>query len=107
MAAMWYGTAKVSRTAENMMNIEKMRKMAFYYKNQYFTTSIMLCMLIAVIALICMLVGIWFVGIPAIYCIQLCDYNVHRWKPCFVSADAVYRTAKPNYRRIMISDYKI
>ena len=64
----WY--RKVSRTAENMMNIEKMRKMAFHYKNQYFTTSVMLTMLIAVIALICMLVGIWFVGIPALYCIS-------------------------------------
>lgn len=57
-------------TRETMMNIEKMRKMAFHYKNQYFTTSVMLTVLIAVIALICMLVGIWFVGIPALYCIS-------------------------------------
>lgn len=64
----WY--RKVSRTAENMMNIEKMRKMAFHYKNQYFTTSAILTILIVAIALICMVGSIWFVGIPAAYCIS-------------------------------------
>ena len=58
----WY--RKVSREAVNMMNIEKMRKMAFYYKRKYFTTSAILT------ALICMVGSIWFVGIPAAYCIS-------------------------------------
>ena len=40
----WY--RKVSREAVNMMNIEKMRKMAFYYKRKYFTTSAILTILI-------------------------------------------------------------
>ena len=48
----WY--RKVSREAVNMMNIEKMRKMAFYYKRKYFTTSAILTILIVAIALICM-----------------------------------------------------
>ena len=54
----------------NMMNIEKMRKMAFYYKRKYFTTSAILTILIVAIALICMVGSIWFVGIPAAYCIS-------------------------------------
>ena len=62
----WY--RKVSREAVNMMNIEKMRKMAFYYKRKYFTTSAILTILIVAIALICMVGSIWFVGIPAAYC---------------------------------------
>ena len=61
---------KVSREAVNMMNIEKMRKMAFYYKRKYFTTSAILTILIVAIALICMVGSIWFVGIPAAYCIS-------------------------------------
>lgn len=64
----WY--RKVSREAVNMMNIEKMRKMAFYYKRKYFTTSAILTILIVAIALICMVGSIWFVGIPAVYCIS-------------------------------------
>ena len=64
----WY--RKVSREAVNMMNIEKMRKMAFYYKRKYFTTSAILTILIVAIALICMVGSIWFVGIPATYCIS-------------------------------------
>ena len=64
----WY--RKVSREAVNMMNIEKMRKMAFYYKRKYFTTSAILTILIVAIALICMVGSIWFVGIPAAYCIS-------------------------------------
>ena len=61
----WY--RKVSREAVNMMNIEKMRKMAFYYKRKYFTTSAILTILIVAIALICMVGSIWFVGNPAAY----------------------------------------
>ena len=64
----WY--RKVSREAVNMMNIEKMRKMAFYYKRKYFTTSAILTILIVAIALICMVGSIWFVGFPAAYCIS-------------------------------------
>ena len=64
----WY--RKVSREAVNMMNIEKMRKMAFYYKRKYFTTSAILTILIVAIALICMVGSIWIVGIPAAYCIS-------------------------------------
>lgn len=64
----WY--RKVSREAVNMMNIEKMRKMAFYYKRKYFTTSAILTILIVAIALICMVGSIWFVSIPAAYCIS-------------------------------------
>lgn len=64
----WY--RKVSREAVNMMNIEKMRKMAFYYKRKYFTTSAILTILIVAIALICMVGSIWFVGISAAYCIS-------------------------------------
>ena len=64
----WY--RKVSREAVNMMNIEKMRKMAFYYKRKYFTTSAILTILIVAIALICMVGSIWCVGIPAAYCIS-------------------------------------
>ena len=60
----------MSREAVNMMNIEKMRKMAFYYKRKYFTTSAILTILIVAIALICMVGSIWFVGIPAAYCIS-------------------------------------
>lgn len=64
----WY--RKVSREAANMINIAEMRKMAFHYKNQYFTVSAMLTVLIVIIAFICMAAGIWFVGIPALYCIS-------------------------------------
>ena len=64
----WY--RKVSREAVNMMNIEKMRKMAFYYKRKYFTTSAILTILIVAIALICMVGRIWFEGITAAYCIS-------------------------------------
>ena len=84
----WY--RKVSREAVNMMNIEKMRKMAFYYKRKYFTTSAILTILIVAIDLVR--------GYSGSVLYQLRDNNGYRRKPCFVSADAVCRTAKSNYR---------
>lgn len=70
--AAWY--RKVNRKAANMLNLAEMRKMAFHCKNRYLGISISLTVVIVIILLICMLLSswfsIWFVGIPAAYCIS-------------------------------------
>lgn len=63
---LWY--CKVNRIAADMMSIAEMRKMAFHYIGRYLILSLLVTGVIAVAAVICMLLNLLFVGIPAGYC---------------------------------------